>query len=451
MIEKISSLMPSTAETLRSYKRPIIVIVALLVLTRLVVYFAKPLLDRVREIVLEDLYSEGMRAYQSGDYGQAISTFESALLKTSDQRWRAKFLIAKADCYRRDSKFKEALEDFKLAEQCRADDPQLQSTIDTGRGEVHYQEKRYEEAISFFARAEVYEGMNTHLRSVLLLKKGHSQWCLGRYDEALETYQKAESLNSLNPFRQAQIFYHSALAHHSKIEHEEALKKLKRAKALKHGNEQLSKNIELTMTSIFSQMQEYSKTSREYSQELEATALTPVERALILFWRGCAHLDENEPALALQDFLKAEQLDWTVHPDVRAKIFWMRGIVCAEENKLIEAEGFFHRAIDLEPIRNLEQIYYSLACVHINQGKFHEAVDEFTTASTAYFNDDKAMARILFYRGYAYLKTARLEHAILDWNAALEYEFANEDLRIQIEVRLRQAEEQHSRISKSLI
>jgi tetratricopeptide (TPR) repeat protein len=146
-------------------------------------------------------------------------------------------------------------------------------------------------------------------------------------------------------------------------------------------------------------------------EEADADLTAAIDRrtdAQTLFTRGCVRLDLGRNVEAEHDFTTALNLG---SDQDKTQLFVLRGTARARQHKLEEADADLTAAVDR---RADAQTLFIRGCVRLDQGRYIEAEDDFTTAS----NLDFDQASLFTFRGAARLLQEKITEADDDAAAA---------------------------------
>lgn len=132
---RVNSLLPAVAGQVRTYVKPLAVVLALAALAYTIIQVAKSLRGRVQPDP-KQLHQEGLEHFKNKHFDEAIKKFTLALECKLDKKFQAIILSDRAAAYSAIEKPAEAEADFELALQCNPDNALLLQ-ISLKRKSVH--------------------------------------------------------------------------------------------------------------------------------------------------------------------------------------------------------------------------------------------------------------------------------------------------------------------------
>ena len=432
MVLPVSSSPAAVPVQGRSYTKPIIVLLGLAAIAALLLYVARSL--RGRTTILPDpatLLNQGIGFLKEERFDEAVGKFTSALgCNPADPLLKAQTLFRRGIAYASLSKYEKALDDLTKALEGSFQNQELRAYLFKVRGDVYFAQDEFVMALENYkqglacdlplgfeveflvTRTDVYlrqkefalalaattevlaiDSLDPAIRGAVYLQRGNAQMGLGDYKEAIENFNTA--LQSIpHDVPSVMVLYQRAFAHTALEEFELAIDDLTMALEIPQDKKSQAELFYLRGCAR-SSLQRYQKAIEDFNA---ACSLLDHPLFYIRIERALAYIGNDTPDLAIEDMTQALGLESSSENQVI--ILLVLGRAYAKQNNSVKAIENYTAGLKLDPV------------------------------------DQDKKAELLYFRGIARQLQNQLEKARVDWQAALNCEPSDENLKKAIEARL---------------
>lgn len=321
-VSRLNSMLPVAAFHARRYAIPVIVVLAIGALAAVSLYLIRSLIGRVwPPLTAEQLYDQGMEAFQTKDYSKAIELLKSAWRQTKDDLpFEAKILVPLAESYLKEADLQEvdssqktkllneAFNHFDFAAGCKPLDQNLSLRIYVGKAAVYAQQNLHREAVTQYNSALTIPIPNHAYVASLQFQRGRCWFALKDWRQAIPDFTQALKCSSLKPNERAQNLLFRSTSYRLYRQPEKALEDVIAALKLNPDHTTLLGNIYFEKGMIHAQKNDHFDAIGAFSLALDCVPIDPLLRAEIVCERGFSahHL---RLANAQDDFKEAVSLD----------------------------------------------------------------------------------------------------------------------------------------------